>query len=210
MAASEGLAPLIEDQQFNTVLGWVLITFVASVVLTSLATGDYAWAAFATGVFVLAVIPPLGFHDRDAMLPWEVLALAALPLVGHTIAGTVLSGQLTTYLSVAGLALIVAVELDVFTAVRMTEWFAILFVVVATMATAGVWAVLRWSADVWLGTTFILEPGVAEAAIEAAVMWEFVYSTAAGIVAGVVFELYFRRRARTETRLPREVREHIR
>jgi len=82
--------------------------------------------------------------------------------------------------------------------------------VVATMATAGVWAVLRWTADVWLGTTFLLESGVAETVIEEGVMWEFVYSTAAGIVAGVVFELYFRRRARTETRLPREIRDRVR
>jgi len=210
MAASEGLATLIEDRRLNTVIGWVLIAFVAVVVLESVVTRDYAWAAFAAGVLVLAVIPPLGFRDRDAMLPWEVLALAVLPLIGRTLAGTVLSTQLTTYLSVAGLALIVAVELDVFTAVRMTEWFAVLFVVVATMATAGVWAVLRWTADVWLGTTFLLESGVAETVIEEGVMWEFVYSTAAGIVAGVVFELYFRRRARTETRLPREIRDRVR
>jgi hypothetical protein len=135
------------------------------------------------------------------MPPWEVLALAALPLLARTvsagipgdIAAAIIASDVTTYLAVAALALLIAVELDVFTPVEMTYSFAVVFVVVATMATAGVWAVTRWSADIYLGTGFDLD--------ERALMLEFVASTIAGVGGGVVFELYFRRIARGRDRL---------
>ncbi|NIS31208.1 MAG: hypothetical protein GWN07_12825, partial [Actinobacteria bacterium] len=75
---------------------------------------------------------------------------------------------------VAALALIIAVELHLFTPVLMTPSFAVLLVVVGTMAAAGTWAVVRWSADLLLGTTFLLDPALTEAEIEAGLMWEFV------------------------------------
>lgn len=209
MAASEGLERLIEDRRLNSVLAWVVVGFVAAVIVQSVLFEDYLWAAFAAGVLVLALIPPVAYRDRAAMLPWEVLALCGLPLIGRAVSASVLTTELATYLSVAGLALVVAVELDVFTTVRMTEWFAVLFVVITTMAAAGVWAVLRWGVDVWFNTAFLLEPGVPEHEIEEALMWEFVYSTAAGLLAGAIFELYFRRRARGDSRLPDDVRDQI-
>jgi hypothetical protein len=120
--------------------------------------------------------------------------------VGRTTATVVLTTELATHLSVAALALVVAVELEVFTPVRMPPWFAVLFVVIATMATAGVLAVSQWLSDLYLGTTFLLSPGRSEDAVHAAVMGDFLAATAAGVLAGVVFEWYFRRRVRGERR----------
>lgn len=113
-----------------------------------------------------------------------------------------MSSRVATYLSVAALALIVAVELHTFTSVRMTPTFAVVFVAITTMAVAGVWAVVRWSLDVTLGTTFLFEPGLTAATVEREVMREFVASTVAGLGAGVVFELYVRRRAVVRPRIP--------
>lgn len=209
MAETGELVDLLRDRRRNTALGWVLLVFVLLVVVESVVSGDYAWAWFAITVFVLSVVPPIAFRDPTVMLPWEVLLLAAGPLIGRALATNLLANQLGTYLSVAALALIVAVELDVFTPVRMTTWFAVLFVALATMAAAGTWAVIRWSADVLLGTSILLRPGVPEAVIEEEVMWEFVYSTAAGILAGGIFEVYFRRIAPGVERLPEEIREEI-
>lgn len=209
MAQTGELGTVLRDRRRNTALGWVLIVFVLVVIGESLLSADYAWAGFAAVVFVLAIVPPLAFRDPTVMLPWEVLLLAAGPLLGRSLATNLLANQLGTYLSVAALALIVAVELDVFTSVRMTTWFAVLFVALATMAAAGTWAVVRWSVDVLMGTTFLLRSGVAEAVIEEEVMWEFVYSTAAGLLAGGIFEVYFRRIARGVDRLPEEIREEI-
>jgi hypothetical protein len=83
----------------------------------------------------------------------------------------------------------------------MNYSFAVLFVVVTTMATAGVWAVVQWLSDVYLGTGFILT-GESESVVERALMLNFVAATVAGVLAGVVFELYFRRYADASARLP--------
>ncbi len=205
MAAGERLGSLVETRRGNAALAWLLVVFVASVVVGSVLVGDLLWAGFAAAVGVLALIPSLAHRDPQVMLPWEVLALAALPLIGRAFATVPLTSRFATYLAVAAVALIIAVELHLFTPVLMTPSFAVLLVVVGTMAAAGTWAVVRWSADLLLGTTFLLDPALTEAEIEAGLMWEFVFSTAAGLVAGMVFEGYFRRVARLEGRVPEGV-----
>jgi hypothetical protein len=139
------------------------------------------------------------------MLPWEVLLLAILPLLGRTFATVPVTSELFTYLSVAAIALIIAVELHVFTPVKMNKAFAVSFVVIATLAAAGIWAVARFALDATLGTAFLLDPALTEAEIEHDLMLEFVYSTAAGVLGGVVFEWYFRRLRRRESVVPSEV-----
>lgn len=201
-ARLEGIVEI--DARLNAGLAWLMVIFVLGVVVASLGAGKLLWAGFAAVVAALALVPVLAYRSPLAMLPWEVLVLAALPLIGQVFATVALTSRLATYLSVAALALVVAVELNLFTRVRMTSSFAVLFVVVATTATAGVWAVARWATDVVFGTHFLLVPGVSEAVIENRLMWEFVWSTAAGLLAGGVFEGYFRRRSRADARVPVE------
>jgi len=110
----------------------------------------------------------------------------------------------TTYLAVAAVALIVAVELDAFTAVKMNETFAVAFVAVTTMAAAGLWALAQWLADAYLGTRLLAARGPPEV-VETAIMWDFVAATVAGAGAGLLFELYFRRIGGVGRRLPDEV-----
>jgi hypothetical protein len=178
---------LIENESRNAIAAWLLTGFVVVVAGGSLLVGDLLWAGFAVCVGALAVLPALAFRTRRVTLPWEVLALASAPLLVRTFGSGEVS-EFATYISVAAIALLVAVELQVFTPVKMTSGFAVVFVVIATMATAGAWAVVRWIADLYLATGFLES--------EEALMWEFVASTAAGLVAGIVFELYFRRRSR--------------
>lgn len=205
MPPRERLGVLVETRRGNAVLAWILVGFVASVVVGSAAAGDLLWAGFAAVLGVLALVPALAHRDPLVMLPWEVLVLAALPLIGRTFATVPLTSRFATYLAVAAVALVIAVELHLFTPVLMTPSFAVLFVVVGTMATAGVWAVVRWSLDLYLGTSFLLDPALAEHEIETRLMWEFVFSTAAGLLAGVIFEGYFRRVARLDERHPERV-----
>lgn len=192
---------LVEDARLNAALSWLLMGFVVAVVVGNLVEGSLLWAAFAALVAALVVVPPVAYRDPSVMLPWEVILLAVLPLLGRAFATFALTSRLATYLSVAALALIVAVELHVFTTVRMTHAFAVLFVVIATMAAAGVLAVMQYLSDLYLGTAFIRS--------EQRLMWDFVYATAAGIGAGVVFDLYFRRFISGEVRLPDEVEEAV-
>jgi len=208
MREDDGLTDMVEQGRRNAALAWVLTVFVALVAVGAALVGQLLWAGFCAGVVALALFPPLGFRDPGVMVPWEVLALGALPVLARTFAAIPVTSRLTTHVSVAALALLVAVELDVFTTVQMTDWFAVLFVVIATMATAGTWALTQWLFDVYLGTEYMLT-GAPEAEIERAVMWDFVAATVAGVLAGVLFEWYFRRRARAKGRLPEGVREVV-
>lgn len=188
------LEGLIADGRTNAAIAWVLVVAITAIGVAELVTGGFLWATFAAVLVALALLPPIAFRSSLAMLPWEVLLLAALPVLGMAVGADRLTGHFASYLSVAAVALVIAVELQSFTTVRMTPGFAVVFVAVTTMAAAGLWALLRWSAAQTLGVPFTADHD--------AVMWEFVYSAVAGLGAGVVFELYFRRFARPERRLP--------
>lgn len=180
---TSGLGRALRDRHTNAVLAWVFVAFVGVVAVVNIGR-DPLWAGFGMVVAVLSVVPAVRLRSVWAMLPWEVLMLASLPLVALTFAVPG-SGRIATYLAVAAVALIIAVELHVFTPVSMNYSFAVLFVVVTTMAAAGTWALVRWSVALYLGTTFPLT--------ERQLMFEFVASTIAGVFAGLLFELYFRR-----------------
>lgn len=199
--ADSDIAGLLVDRRLNAALAWLVAGALALIAAGNVLAGEFLWAGFAGAVLALVLVPPVSDRAPATMLPWEVLVLAALPILGRGLATIPETGRVATYLSVGALALIVAVELHAFTSVKMTAGFAVLFVVVATLATAGVWAVVRWSLDRWLDTAFLLDPAVAPAAIERGLMIEFVASAVAGLLAGVVFEYYVRRRARLRERV---------
>jgi hypothetical protein len=194
---SDDVAELLRDRRTNALIAWSVVAVVVAVVVGSLLDGQLLWALFAATLAAIALLPPLSYRSLDAMLPWEMLLLAALPVVGRAFATVRVTGNLATYLSVAAIALLIAVELQLFTPVRMSPRFAVGFVGVATMGAAGFWAVVRWIADLTVGTTFILDPALSEHAIEEALMWEFVASTIAGVGAGVVFAVYVSRQIGT-------------
>ena len=127
---------LVHDARTNAGLAWLLVGAIAVVVVESLLDGDQLWAGFAAFVAAVALVPAAAYRDWSVMLPWEVLVLAALPIFGRALATLVFTSRVATYLSVAALALILAVELHVFTPVEMTPWFAVLFVVIATVGAA--------------------------------------------------------------------------
>ncbi len=214
MAQSGELEVFLTDARLNAVLSWALVGFLALVCVESLLDADWAWVVVTGAVVVLAVISPVAYRDIVVMLPWEVLLLVALPLLGRGLFQGGFVADITSYLSVAAVALVIAVQLDVFTPVRMTTWFAVFFVSIATMAAAGAWAVVQWLSDVYLGTTLVYPTAppvpetVDQAALEA-LMWDFVAATIAGLLAGVVFAIYFRKRARSRDRLPDAVGESL-
>lgn len=180
-----GLDRLVGDARLNAALSWVLVASVLVGAGRSFLRGEFLWAGFAACVAVLACSVPVLAGDVRTTLPWKILVLAALPVLGQTFLAAQV-GEFASYFAVAALALIVAVDLHVFTEVEMSPGFAAGFVVIATMATAGLWALVRWAADLRFETGFLVG--------EEALMWEFVASTAAGIGAGIVFAWYVGRR----------------
>lgn len=195
---------LLASRRVNAIVGWLFIAFLGLVVVESVVDVDIPWATFVLAILLLCIIPPVAFRDWEIMLPWEVIVLAALP----TFIGAIITAEIATdfalYVSVAALALIVAVELDLFSEVQMTIGFAIAFVTIVTLAAVGTGAVFRWRLDLLLGTETLLDSEMTDDEIHDAMMIEFVYSALAGLFGGIVFQLYFRRQEMTE-RVSQEV-----
>ena len=176
---------LFRDGRTNAVVGWVMVAVLASVFVESALGPDYGWILFTAFVGGVVVIPPVAFRDWRVMLPWELLGLALLPvLVRGLVGGTV--GTFATYIALAALALLVVVELSAFTSLRVTHWFAVVFVVLTTLAAVAAWTVFRWNADTFLGTAYLVD--------NETLMMEWLYVTLAGVGAGLLFDGYFRRR----------------
>lgn len=199
------LARLFRDGRNNAVISWLLVAVLLTVFVESLLEFDLQWMLFVATTGAVVLLPPVAYREWRVMLPWELLVLALLPILTRALVGGEL-GTFAYYLSVAGLALIVTVELHMFTRLRMTHWFAVAFVVMTTMASVAAWAVVRWNVDQQLGTTFLLQPGTTQDEANADLMVEFLWVTLAGLVAGVLFDAYFRRRGR---RLYRSIRSVV-
>ncbi len=92
------------------------------------------------------------------------------------------------YLSAAGVSLLIATELDTFTSFKTNGFFSVILVSFTTVSVAGAWAVGRWLSDIHFGTSLIES--------ESALMWEFSAALLAGIIAGIVFRYYLRKRVK--------------
>lgn len=174
----------IERGKRNALAAWILIVSVGVAVLASVLDGDYLWAGFGLVALAVVLIPVGTYHRATAMVPWESLLLVAIPILSVPF-GPVLPRSVAVFLSVAALALVVSVELDAFSAVELSPSFAVLFVVVTTMAIAGAWAVVQWVVD--------LTTDVHNLQNLRAVMWSLFAATGVGIGAGILFAAYFQR-----------------
>lgn len=177
------LGRLVEDERTNALLAWLVVAVLVVVVVESALAGGLLWAGLAAVVVALAVVPAAVTGRPTANLPWELLVLAALPLAGRTF-GVVT--QVATYLAVTAVALVVAVELHAFTDVEMTPAFAVVFVVLTTMAVAGAWASVQWLSDRLLATDYL--------STRTALMWDLTVASATGVLGGVAYAAYFRER----------------
>jgi len=179
------LSSLVRHTRRNALLTWALIAVAWGAAVTSLWRGDFLWTGFAVVVAGLAATPSVANRSPQTTFYWPLVAIASLPVLGRALATTPLTGAVGRYLSVAALALLLAAALQTETTVRMSPGFAVGFVVVTTLATAGIWAVVRWGAAGVGIATF--------ASTHDQLMWEFVASAGAGGVAGVLFPVIGRR-----------------
>jgi hypothetical protein len=176
---------LFRDSVVNAVIAWLLVAVLAGVFVDSAVDLDYQWTLFVAAVGAVVLVPPAAFRSWRVMLPWELLVLALLPiLVRGLFGGTV--GSFAVYFALAAVALVVVVELHLFTSMEVTHWFAVVLVVLTTLASGAAWAVFRWNADRLFGTSHLTT--------NEALMVEFLWMTLAGFAAGVLFDAYFRRR----------------
>jgi hypothetical protein len=196
------LAGLFRSGRINALISWPLVGVLGLVFVESLLDFDRLWMLFVAVTGLVVLVPPLAHREWRVMLPWEMLTLALAPILVRGLSGGEL-GTFAYYLSVAGLALVVTVELHMFTRVRMTHWFAVAFVGMTTLASAAAWTIVRWNADRLLGTAFLADATASGVEANTALMVEFLRVTLAGLAAGVLFDAYFKRRGR---RLGRRLR----
>ncbi|MFA9517119.1 hypothetical protein ACERIT_07875 [Halopenitus sp. H-Gu1] len=182
----ELLASLFRDTRRNAIVGWVIFGLVALAFVESLFGFDLLWTVVSAATMVVMALPAVVRRDWRVILPWELLLLAALPVATRAVIPDVEIGIFASYLALAAFALLVVVELDMFTEMRVTHWFAVALVVVTTLASGAVWTIIRWYLNRSMGTTYLLD--------NEALMIEFVRIALAGIAAGLLFDLYFRRR----------------
>lgn len=195
-ASDDLIGHLFRNSRTNALFAWLLVCILSVVLVESILDFDFQWIAFVAVVGIIVLIPPIAYREWKVMLPWELLVLALLPILVRGLFGGGV-GTFAAYLSIAGLALVVTVELHMFTSLRVTHWFAVSFVVLTTMASVATWTIIRWKFDQLLGTTYL--------STNEHLMMEWLWVTIAGVVAGVLFDAYFRRRDRQLRRAIRRV-----
>ncbi|AGN02424.1 hypothetical protein L593_12425 [Salinarchaeum sp. Harcht-Bsk1] len=172
---------ILADRSVNAAVAWLSTVVLVLASATLFAAREWLWLVFVGLVLGVVLLSPLLARDVTTTLPGELVALVTIPIVVRA-TGTFL--QATPFVTLAGLALLVVLLLDAFTSLEMAPRFAVLFVVITTMAFAGIWAMGEFAADLFLGTEFI--------GGQRALNISLVTATVVGAVAGVVFGVYFR------------------
>lgn len=163
-------------------LSWLLAALLAATVVGTAIDDDLVWTAFLALALAILLLPPVVARDPGAVLPPAPVALAVLPGATRLLGPSWLTDY-AVYAGVAAVALAVVVELSLFTDAEMSPRFADAMVVLTTMAAIGVWVVLQFGSDRFLGTDLLATKRAANLA--------FVRATVAGVVAAAVFELHF-------------------
>lgn len=165
----------------NAILAWLGCLSLVGIAFLELWRGDLAWAALVAFVAVLAIIPGPFYRTWLTTAPWELIAAVTAMVAWRSLAS---SSELALFAVIAGAAVLIAANLHLFTAARMSHRFIVVLVAISTAAVAGGWALVSWAADLSLGTSYITT--------NAELMWDLTAASLTGIVAGLAFDLYVR------------------
>jgi len=172
---------LVAEHRRNARLAWCILGGLLVLAGIEVVLGDVLTAGLLIVVAVLAALPGPFYRSPTATLPWEILGVTLLVLGWFAFTpDRVLAG----YFTFAVIALLITFELHLFTPVRMSHRFAVLYVMISTTAMAGLWSLARWGVDL------LFEIGVTPG--HERLMWEFVAATVVGVAAGVAFDRYVR------------------
>lgn len=188
----------IKDARLNAAIAWALTALLVVTAVVSFFGGLLVTMAIAAVGAAVALVPAVVHRSWTRTVPWPMLLLASLPLLVGAFGPSFLGDTLFA-LGIAALALLVVVTLQMTTLVRMIPNFAIGFVVVATLATAGVWALGSAASARFLGTRFI--------ETNEQLMVVFTSALVASLFSAVVFRWYFGRQL--EANLEREPFEEV-
>lgn len=176
------LRALIERIPLNASISWVAVILLLVTAIWNALTADFLWVVLTLFSAGLVVLPAVIHHDVSIMPPWEFLLFAVIPIASHALILPALVTQSATYLAVVALAAIAVIELQMFTPVEMTMRVAGVLMVLLTMATAGLWVILGWLSDVYLGTVYFSNL--------TRLMWDLITITVISLLAAPLFALY--------------------
>lgn len=163
----------------HAVLCWALCGVVLAAALAEFWTGERLWTAHSVLFVAVAAVPALVRRDWQAVVPWPLLAGATGAAVAR-VAGVY--AEVAGFLSIATFALLVVVELDVFTEVELSRGLAIAVGVMTTMAVEALWIVAQFYSDRWLDTRFLTT--------QTELQLDIVLVTVVGFVVGGLFYAY--------------------
>ncbi|WP_372480915.1 hypothetical protein ACAH01_16100 (plasmid) [Halomicrobium sp. HM KBTZ05] len=174
--------PLVNDDRANAVVGWTLLAALLAVAGRSALVGQLLWSALALVVAGAVAAPAVVTRSTTTIVPWPLVFLAT---VAVTVRSFGYALEVAGYVAVATFALVVVVELDVFSEVDMSRRFAVGFAVLVTLATEALWTVAQFYSDRWFDTAFLQS--------QTELQWDFVAVTTVALVMGLFFAWYFQR-----------------
>ena len=173
----------VGESRFNAVVAWILTAALGVTAVLHFLFGSLVVMGVAGLATLVAIVPMVVLGSWRRTVPWPMLLLAVLGLLAGF--GTSLVGDVVFAAAIAALAILLVVVLQLTTPVRMTPGFAIGFVVIATMATASLWALGSAASARWLGTAFV--------ETNDQLMLVFTGALLASLLSALAFRWYFRR-----------------
>ena len=73
---------LFEDGRTNALASWLVVGILALVLAESLLDIDWLWMSFVATAGTIILVPPVVYREWRVMLPWELLALVVIPMLG--------------------------------------------------------------------------------------------------------------------------------
>lgn len=173
---------LITSERINAIIGWILIGLMTLVAVERFLTDVLLRSVFPLLVVAVVSLPALTTRDWTALVPWPLLFVATIAIIARTMG---LFSETAGYVAIAALALIIVVELDIFTTVELSRRFAIGFGVMTTLAIEALWIIAQFYSDLWLGTGFLSSQNELQK--------DIVLVTIVGFAMGGLFQWYFGR-----------------
>ncbi|WP_435359022.1 hypothetical protein [Haloarchaeobius sp. DFWS5] len=181
----------VTDGKWNAVIAWTITGILVLAAVNNLLDFRLVDLLLAGTAVVLASIPAVVSRSWTRTVPWPLVFIAALPILVGSLDPTFFKLAVIGA-GVAALGMLLVVDLQLTTAVRMTPGFAVWFVVMMTLAFAGAWAVSSAFEAAYFGGTFVQT--------NTELMNIFTAALVGGLVGGLAFRLYFRRELRRQAR----------
>lgn len=176
------LEALVHGARTNAVLGWASALVVVIAAVESFLTDALLWGGLALLVATVVSLPAVVTGDPSEMVPWPLPFVAAAAVVLRPVG---IFPDIAGYVAIGSVALVLVVELDVYTEIELSRRFAVVFATMTTMALQALWIIAQFYSDRWLDTALLRS--------QTELQWDIVHVTVVGVVLGLLAEWYFAR-----------------